>query len=390
MDFYIKPTIRLYTILRMKLSLNIGTFVGIKVYIHSSFLLLLLVYGLLDFSDSGSLTSAIVTVSFILSVFLCVTLHEFGHALTAARFGVKTQNITLYPFGGIAKLEKIPDKPWQELLVAIAGPAVNALIIIVILLAQKLQSGNFPSLLNLRSQMDNFHYLNSLLFVNIMQVMFNMLPAFPMDGGRVLRSVLATFLSYTLATNIAATLGKIMAAVFAMQGLGLAIVPFLPTSPILLFIAFVVWSGAAAEQNFARIKSQFSESSIRALMISNFVSFNETESLGSILKKSKSIRQSDFPIVKDGVVVGLVYASMLNQLTNLPAINYIPASEVMTRAFKSFDAGDKLSVKMSDILSSDQQVFPVTNNGLLVGLLYKNLLLSTNHSNNHPRQYPTN
>jgi Zn-dependent protease len=178
----------------MKWSWKIGEFRGIGVYMHATFLILIGFIVLSHWSAGSSVGKTLEGVGFILALFACVVLHEFGHALMAARYGIKTRDITLLPIGGLARLERMPDKPLQELWVALAGPAVNVVIAAALFVLLQFTSAWAPlEQLSVASG----PFLQRLMVVNVILVVFNMLPAFPMDGGRVLRALLATRLEYT-------------------------------------------------------------------------------------------------------------------------------------------------------------------------------------------------
>jgi Zn-dependent protease len=195
--------------------LRIGSGFGIPVYLHWTFFLLPL-WILLSQPSQGESELALV-FTLVPLVFLCVVLHEFGHALTARWFGIGTQDITLYPIGGVARLKRMSDKPHEELIIAVAGPAVNVVIagvLFCIALPLLVMHGqalldSFPGKVGL-----------VLLWANVILVLFNLVPAFPMDGGRVLRAVLAWFLDHFQATRIAVGVGVVMAALMAAAGLG--------------------------------------------------------------------------------------------------------------------------------------------------------------------------
>ena len=202
--------------------LKLGTYFRIGVYVHWSFGLLVAYVGYSGYQDG--IIGAVFGIALLLGMFFCVTLHEYGHALTARRFGIETLDITLFPIGGVARLMKIPRIPWQEFLVAVAGPAVNVAILLTLGTAlffvpglgmpasdqiwteagqeQISQAIDSPTLLG---------YLLFMMVVNTVLVVFNMIPAFPMDGGRVLRSVLAMGLEYRRATRIASMVGVVCA-----------------------------------------------------------------------------------------------------------------------------------------------------------------------------------
>jgi Zn-dependent protease len=193
--------------------------------------------------QAGGVSGAIQGVAFTLLLFLCVLLHEFGHAFAARAYGIRTPDITLLPIGGVARLERMPEKPVQELVVAIAGPAVNVVIALVLffVLAAKIRMSNFSGRGPLEESLTA-----QLLEINVMLLLFNAIPAFPMDGGRVLRSLLAMKLDYVLATTIAARIGQVIAIGFAVVGFFMA--------PMLIFIAVFVFSAAQQELAYARFR----------------------------------------------------------------------------------------------------------------------------------------
>src|SRR6266508_5944558 len=192
------------------------TFACIDVFVHATFLLLIGWVGYSYWLQHGTLAKVIEGILFILALFLCVVLHEYGHALTARRYGIKTRDITLYPIGGVARLERMPDKPIEELWVALMGPAVN-LVIAAVLFAYLFFSGGLVPITHLTIASGSF--LTRLMTLNIWLVLFNLIPAFPMDGGRVLRAILAMRIEYVRATQVAATIGQGLAFLFGFIGL---------------------------------------------------------------------------------------------------------------------------------------------------------------------------
>src|ERR1700730_794193 len=214
-------------------SLKVASVFGIEVRIHLSFLLLLAFF----WFQSGTFES----VLFILILFVCVVLHEFGHAFAARGFGIRTRDITLYAIGGVARLNRIPDKPWQELIVAIAGPLVNVVIAAALIFVTHV-TADFQQFDQLESP--RIELLVKVARANVFLVFFNLIPAFPMDGGRILRALLAMVMPYARATQIAAWIGQGLAVLFAIFG-------FL-YSPLLIFIAFTVFVGAQQELAMAK------------------------------------------------------------------------------------------------------------------------------------------
>jgi len=226
----------------MRSSLKVASIFGIEVRIHLTFLLFL-VWIWFSYYQVAGFTGAVQGVLFILALFACVLLHEFGHAFAARGFGIKTPDITLLPIGGVARLNRIPDKPWQELVVAIAGPLVNVVIAAALILVIH-RSAALEQLEYLESP--RIELLSKLASINVMLVLFNLIPAFPMDGGRVLRALLAMAMPYARATQIAAWIGQGLAVVFAIFGIF--------GNPLLIFIAFFIFVGAQQEAAMARAK----------------------------------------------------------------------------------------------------------------------------------------
>jgi Zn-dependent protease len=228
----------------MRWSMKIAKLAGIDIFIHFTFFILVIWVAFIQWKLNGSIGAAFSGVVFILAIFSCVVLHELGHALAAKEYGIKTQDIILLPIGGVARLEKMPNQPIQELWVALAGPAVN--LGIAALCAVFLWVTNTFTPTN-ELAITTGPFVKRIMGVNIFLILFNMIPAFPMDGGRVLRALLATRVAYVKATKISANLGQGIALIFGVVGFFY--------NPILLFIAFFVWMGAAQETRMIRAKS---------------------------------------------------------------------------------------------------------------------------------------
>ncbi len=227
-------------------SFRIGRLFGIDIFAHFTFLFLLAFVAYSGYSTGGDVSAAMSSVGLISAVFGIIVLHELGHALAARGYGIPTRDITLLPIGGVARLERMPEKPVQELVVALAGPAVNvalALIFGAIWFAQGMVSPE--SAFTFGEDL-----IGQLFWINVGLIVFNMLPAFPMDGGRVLRALLAMGLGSRKATDIAATIGKGMALLMAIAGLF--------SNPMLLIVAFFVWMGASQEQKAVRARNAYS------------------------------------------------------------------------------------------------------------------------------------
>ena len=213
---------------------------------------------------SGGAEAAWTSLAFMLLLFACVVAHEFGHIFMARRFGVTTPTVTLLPIGGVAQLERIPEEPWQEFLVAIAGPAVNVVIaaVLVLFLGASLDTAAISPAWT----MSAVGMLDRLAVVNVFLVLFNMIPAFPMDGGRVLRAALASRLGYVRATEIAATIGQFVA--FGLGFLGLF------GNPLLIFIAIFVYLAAASEAQLVAVRAMSRGVPVGAAMMTQFATLS--------------------------------------------------------------------------------------------------------------------
>jgi Zn-dependent protease/CBS domain-containing protein len=341
----------------MKWSFKIGKLAGIDVFIHFTFFLLLAWIAFIHYSQNQSVFAAVNGIIFILAIFACVVLHELGHALTARKYGIKTRDIILLPIGGVARLEKMPEKPAQELWVALAGPAVNVVIAAVLAGYLYVTDGFTPM-----DQLTNTSaaFAERIMAVNIFLVAFNMIPAFPMDGGRVLRALLATRLPYPKATQYAATLGQGIAVLFGIAGLFY--------NPLLMFIAFFVWIGAAQEAKSTQMKSAFSGIPVSNAMLTDFRVLDRTQTLEQAVKLSISGTQKDFPVTDRGEIVGVLRQSdLLAALSRLGP--HALVSEAMQPHFLAVDSYDMLETAFSKLRDCNCHTMPVTHNNQLVGLL---------------------
>lgn len=341
----------------MKWSLKIGRFAGIDVYMHVTFLLLVSWVALLHWKQGQSITAVVAGVAFILAVFLCVVLHEFGHALTARRYGIKTRDIILLPIGGVARLERLPTNPLQELWVALAGPAVNIVIAFGLFLWLNF-AASFEPIQKLTVTTGPF--VERIMAVNLFLVAFNMIPAFPMDGGRVLRAILATRKEYSRATQIAASIGQGIAILFGFVGLFY--------NPFLLFIAFFVWIGAAQEASMVQMSSAISNTPVQQAMLTDFRYLHKNDSLDRVVELTLAGSQKDFPVVDNGSVEGILTQTDL--LKALSALDQYPTvTSAMQNNFVTVDSLEMLESAFAKLKDCNCHTLPVMLNGKLVGLL---------------------
>ena len=341
----------------MKWSLKLGTFAGIAVYVHTTFLLLLAWIAVVHVLQDQGLGATASGVGFVLAIFACVLLHEFGHALVARRFGIRTRDITLLPIGGLARLERMPEDPKQEFLVALAGPAVNGVIAAVLFLMLLLGRGLEPL-----GELDVVQgpFLERLMIVNVVLLVFNLIPAFPMDGGRVLRAVIATRVSYVRATQVAAGVGQAIALFFGFIGLFF--------NPILVFIALFVWIGAAQEASMVMMKASLGGIPVNQAMITDFEVLESSEPLARAVELTLGGSQKDFPVLERDQVVGiLLQKDLLAGLARNERDS--PVSEVMRRDLQFAQANEMLDLVFRRLGESKCPTLPVTQQGKLVGLV---------------------
>lgn len=337
----------------MSWSIPIIRIAGIQLRIHVTFLLLIAWVAL------GSTSAAV----FVLLLFLCVVLHEFGHAFAAKAYGINTPDITLLPIGGVARLERMPEEPKQELIIAIAGPLVNviiALCLYVVIGSRELMN---PAIVQ-RGDM-----LTQLLQINVVLVLFNLLPAFPMDGGRVLRALLATRLSYARATQIAANVGQAFAFLFVIVGL-FGIPGFFHSNLFLVFIAFFIYIGASQEAALAQMRDVSRRFPVSSAMVREFRSLPETATLEAAVDALLATSQHDFPVLDQaGNVAGILTRHDLIAALrkNDPAIR---VADVMRRDCPVVTTGTRFEEAFRIMQESNCPALPVLD-GMkrLVGLL---------------------
>lgn len=269
----------------MAWSFSIGTIAGTAIRVHVTFALLLIWIWLMHYRIGGT-PAAMEGIAFIVAVFVCVVLHEFGHIAAARRFGIKTPDITLLPIGGVARLERMPEEPGQEFVIAIAGPLVNVAIAAV-LIAILGSSAGLEQIAGVEDPHSGF--LARLAGVNVFLVLFNMIPAFPMDGGRVLRAALASRLTWSRATQIAATIGQGLAFVFGFVGLFY--------NPLLIFIAIFVYLAATAEAQNAQIREISGSVMISDVMITEFATLDRSATIDDAIDTLLATTQREFPVV---------------------------------------------------------------------------------------------
>ena len=347
-------------------SFRIGRAFGIDVKVHWTFLLLLAFFGFTAYQNSDSLGSALVTVAIIVALFVCVLLHEYGHSLVAQRLGIEIADITILPIGGLARLKSLPEKPWDEVKIAVAGPLVNVVLApiffgMAILLGGRLTAP--PDILGgVQSAAQVFVYLG---LINVALVVFNLIPAFPMDGGRVLRGLLATRLGPVRATDISSAVGQFFAAAFFLIGL-------LSGNILLALIAVFIFFGASGEAQMVRQREL-----MRGLLVSDVMgSRRRTETVtpyrtfGQVLDMVIHGYQEDFPVVDEGGnLIGMITRNEIMTAAHSPE-RYASVRDVMKTDFPTISPDADLFTDGARILQeSSLRALPVVKAGDLVGML---------------------
>jgi len=341
----------------MKWSWKIARLAGIDVYMHWTFLLLLGWIVFMHLSQGQGMPVVLRGIGFVMAVFGCIVLHELGHALAARRYGIQTRDITLLPIGGLARLERMPEQPGQELWVALAGPAVNVVIaglLGAVLFTAYGLSGKLPS------SLVGGDFVENLMWVNVVLVVFNLLPAFPMDGGRALRALLAYRLNYARATEIAANVGQAIAILFGFVGLFY--------NPLLLFIALFVYLGAEAEARTVQMKSILAGLPVRDAMMVRYRAFQPGDTLQTAADELLAGTQQDFPVVEHGRLLGMVgRQAIVDGLAQRDRST--PVTEIMDRETPLVDEREMLDRVSQRMQERNISAIPVQRNGVLVGIV---------------------
>jgi Zn-dependent protease/predicted transcriptional regulator len=342
----------------MKWSLKVGQLAGTEVYVHVTFFVLLAWIGVAGGLEKGSLAAAAEAVGFTMTLFGCVVLHEFGHAFMARRFGIRTRDIILFPFGGVGRLERIPESPSQELLIALAGPTVSVGIAAALFAALWLQ-GSTPQLEEFT--IGNARIAERLMVINAGLSVFNLLPAFPMDGGRVLRALLAMRLDRVRATEVAARIGQGIALLLAIVGV-------LMPNPILVIVALFVWFGAAGEAGLEKLKRALREATVDTAMRTEFGTLAPEDALGVAVDETVRHTQADLPVLLDGHVVGvLTRRDLVHWLSEDGADRHV--GDVMHRTFETVARSEPLDAVFGRLSQEPDQTLLVMDHGRLVGLV---------------------
>lgn len=343
----------------LKWSLYLGQIAGIKIYIHWTFIILIGWIFLSHIQQGQNWQQASIGVLFILALFACVTLHEFGHALTAKLYKIQTKSITLLPIGGLAQMETLPEKPLQELWVALAGPLVNV-VIAAILYIYLLATHSLPDLKDIAGLNDS-HFLFNLFIANLVLAVFNLIPAFPMDGGRVLRAILAFRFNRAKATKIAATVGQALA-------IGFVFMSFFLSNFLLAFIGIFIFLGAGGEASFEAAKMALENFKVRDALMTRFVTFTPNDTIGKAAQQLLDGQDREF-LIQDGKQV----TGVIGQQDIITGIKQFGQNAEVTKIARTDFMTLEPDMPLQDIylkmMSNGDLISPVFENGELIGVL---------------------
>jgi stage IV sporulation protein FB len=345
----------------MRWSYTIARIAGTDVKVHVTFLLLVGYIGYVEYRSFGP-AEALVTTLFFLAFFLCIVLHEFGHITMARRFGVRTPDVILLPIGGVARLERIPEEPREELLIALAGPAVTVAIIALLGLVTWLagQQQYYRDLLT-----EDVPFLVRLLGANVVVLAFNLIPAFPLDGGRVLRALLSRRLGLAQGTRIAGAIGQGFALLLGVYGL-------FGEQPLALLVAFFIFLGAGTEAGAVATRLAGRGLKVSHMMVTDFRTVAVHASLQHAADLLLAGEQREFPVVDNlGRAEGLLTRDdLIRGLSRLGAEARV--SEAMTAGAPTVAPDLPFQDALDRIRASMLPALPVVDaSGKLVGLLTK-------------------
>jgi Zn-dependent protease/predicted transcriptional regulator len=340
----------------MKWSFQIGKLFGIPIRMHLTFLLLLFFVGIYG-SKYGGPTGTLFGMVSIVLIFVCVVLHEIGHSLMARHYGINVRDIILLPIGGVSEMEEIPEDPKQEISISIVGPLVSfgLAVIFYILSVATSQGISFGQLSIFKGNL-----VANLFWINLVLGIFNLIPAFPMDGGRVLRGILATRLNSLRATKIAVGVGQIFAIILFFFGIFFNL--------WMALIAIFIYLGAEGEERMVAMRSTLSRSPVRLAMLTDIHTVSPDETLGQVLERICHSLQQDFPVMENNKVVGILTKEIIFSALHKHE-KYAQVREIMNKDFITTTEDASLSDIFKQMTAHRLSVIPVMKDQKLKGMI---------------------
>ncbi|MCB9082226.1 MAG: site-2 protease family protein [Lewinellaceae bacterium] len=348
----------------MKWSLRIARVQGIDVFVHWTFLILLFWVLLSNLQQGSNVVAALLSLTFILLIFFFVLLHEFGHALAGRRFGVKTSNITLLPIGGVASMERMPEEPREELIIALAGPLVNLVLALLLGIFLWVQEGgiNWREVISLTPT----NFVLGLFAVNVMLFLFNLIPAFPMDGGRVLRAFLSMQYGRTKATNIAARVGQLLAIGFVFWGVF--------SNFWMMFIGIFIYLGAGAEANYESTRSRLSHFKVRDVTMHRFTLLSAIDPLDRVVQLLLDGQEKEFLVMENEEIMGCITRDGLIQGLQQSGRD-APVGSIANRQVVTLHPDLPLDKAWEILQQENAEICPVMEDERLIGVLNRENIL---------------
>jgi Zn-dependent protease/CBS domain-containing protein len=345
----------------MKWSLYLGKPAGVRLFVHWTFLILIVWIFTVYYRVGHQVSDGVNGVLFILALFACVVLHELGHALAARRYGIATLRITLLPIGGLAQMERMPQKPWQEFVVAVAGPLVNVVIAGLLFLYLSATGGFVPlGALAGAQPVTPGNFLFNLFVANAVLVAFNLIPAFPMDGGRMARALLSLWFDRGKATRLAASLGQLLAIGFVVLGLY--------GNFWLAFIGLFIFLGAQAESEFETARSALAGYKVKDIIMTKYSTLAPGDTLGTAVDRMLDGQETAFLVEDGGRVVGALARNEIIRGLGRHG-KEISVADIMRTDVPALDPDMRLQEIFEKMTSGKFSIAPVFSDGRLVGAL---------------------
>jgi Zn-dependent protease/predicted transcriptional regulator len=344
----------------MKGSFRLGTIAGIGVFVHWTFSILIAYIIFSSYRQGADLYQTLWLLLFVLSIFVTVFLHELGHATAARRYHIKTRDITLLPIGGVARLDRMPEKPLEELVVALAGPAVNVIIAVVCAFMVRLPETPEEIQAQLSGAIHAGNFMLNFILVNLWLSVFNLLPAFPMDGGRVLRAILSMRMSRVQATRIAVRTGQLLAIGFVFAGFYI--------NPFLIFIGLFVLLGAQAELESVKAGYFMKGYQVGQITMKHYESLEVRQNIGEAVSKILNGQCKTFLINDNGTPVGT-----LNREGIIKALaergHQVLIADVMNPDLLSFDSSTPVEEAYRKMTEHHADMALVSQHGNILGVI---------------------